>query len=80
MDNKAQSDNFTPITMIFLVISGFIVWALFSGKFLNDSISMAMDTGYFTGFEGFILSNLGLIVFLVMLLAIIALGMYSTQQ
>jgi len=78
MNKDAQV--FSPITMIFLVITFVIVWALFAGKFLNDSIQQALDTGYYTGFEAFILSNLGIVIFMALIVAIIALGYYSANQ
>jgi uncharacterized membrane protein (DUF485 family) len=79
MKNK-RGQVFTPITMVFLVITFVIVWALFGAKFLNDSIGSAMNTGYFTGIEGFLMSNLNLFIFFALLIAIISLGVYSASQ
>lgn len=76
----SKGQVFTPITMIFIVLTFIIVWALFAGKFLNDSIQGALDTGYFTGLEAFFLSNLGLIIFIALITAIIALGYYATRN
>ena len=78
--NNTRAQVFTPITMIFLVITFIIVWALFGAKFLNDSIGSAMNTGYFTGIEGFLLSNLNLFIFFALIIAIIVLGVYSANQ
>jgi hypothetical protein len=78
MNKKAQV--FTPITMIFLVITFIIVFALFGASFLNLGIGMAMDTGYFTGLEGFLMSNLGMFIFIALLIAIISLGVYSATS
>lgn len=75
MNNKAQI--FTPITMIFMLLVALIVWALFSAKFLNDSIGQALNTGYFSGVEAFLLSNLNLIILIALIIAIISLGAYS---
>lgn len=77
MNNSGQV--LTPITLIFMVIAFIIVWVLFAGKFLNDSVGMAMDTGYFTGVSAFLMSNMNLIVFIVLLASIIAVGFFTTR-
>jgi len=78
MNKKGQV--FTPITMIFMVIVFLIVFALFGASFLNMGIGMAMDTGYFTGLEGFLLSNLSVFIFIALIIAIISLGAYSVYN
>jgi cation transport ATPase len=74
-----QAQVFTPITMIFIVITFIMIWALFGAKFLNDSIDGALSIGNFTGLEAFLLSSLPLFIFIALIVAIIALGYYATQ-
>jgi cation transport ATPase len=78
--NTKNAQIFTPVTMIFMVIAFIIVWALFGAKFLNDSIAQAINTGYYSGIEAFLLTNLNLIIYFALLVAIIALGVYSARQ
>jgi len=78
MNKKAQV--FTPITMIFLVIVTIIFFAMFGASFLNLGIGMAMESGNFTGIEGFLISNLSLFIFLALIIAIISLGVWSANQ
>lgn len=78
MNKKGQV--FTPITMVFMVIVFLIVFALFGASFLNLGIGMAMDTGYYTGLEGFLMSNLSVFIFIALIIAIISLGAYSVYN
>lgn len=75
---KAQI--FTPITLMFMLLCFAIVWILFLGNFLNLGVSMAMNGGYYTGVEAFIISNFNFIVFLVLMASAIAVGVYSANQ
>lgn len=78
--NKKGQTTFTPITMIFMVIVFIIFFAMFGASFLNLGLGMAMDTGFFTGLEGFLLSNISVFIFVALIIAIVTLGAYSAYQ
>lgn len=67
MNNKAQS----IITLFFWVLVFIIVFALFAGKWLNDTGEQAISVAGLTGFEAFVFANLNVFIIIALIFFIL---------
>jgi len=67
MNKKAQS----IITLFFWVVIFIIGFAMFFGKWINDTAEQAITTTGMTGFEAFIFANLNIIIIIALLFFIL---------
>lgn len=68
-DNR--SGGTTPITIMFVVLLFFVIWALFLGGFINQNSAQAIADHNLGGFQAFLWANLNLIIFICLVVFIL---------
>jgi small-conductance mechanosensitive channel len=78
LDNKRA--NTTPITIFFSVLMFLILWFLWLGKWLKQSAIDAVQLHNLTGIEAFVLNNINVVVYVVLIIFILAALSWRTSQ
>lgn len=65
----------TPFRVVALVLTFLVIWVMGGYDIINLAVNNSLETGYFSGIEAFLLSNLTLFIVIFLLLFILA-GMY----
>lgn len=74
MNRKAQTGI---ISYFFLVIVFVIIWALWLGRYLNESGRQAITDLGLTGIEAFLIANINLFIFIGLVISVLAVSIIS---
>ena len=77
MSKKAQAG---PVGFLFLVIVFIVIWALWLGKWLNDTGEIIIASSGATGFEAFFWANLNMWVMIGLILGMIGFFYFGGRQ